>query len=45
LAGFILEISGKFPKRGDQINFKKYTFTIEALDNKRIKQVKTTRNA
>lgn len=45
LAGFILEISGKFPKKGDQINFKKYTFTIEALDNKRIKQVKTTRNA
>jgi len=45
LAGFILEISGKFPKRGEKINFKKYTFTIEALDNKRIKQVKTTRNA
>ena len=45
LAGFILEISGKFPKRGEKINFKNYTFTIEALDNKRIKQVKTTRNA
>jgi len=45
LAGFILEISGKFPKRGEKINFKKYTFTIEALDNKRIRQVKTTRNA
>jgi gliding motility-associated protein GldE len=45
LAGFILEISGKFPKRGAEINFKKYTFTIEALDKKRIKQVKATRNA
>jgi putative hemolysin len=45
LAGFILEISGKFPKRGEKINFKNYTFTIEALDSKRIKQVKTTRNA
>ena len=45
LAGFILEISGKFPKRGEKINFKKYTFTIEALDKKRIKQVKATRNA
>ncbi|MDA9092784.1 gliding motility-associated protein GldE [Polaribacter sp.] len=45
LAGFILEISGKFPKRGEKINFKNYTFTIESLDNKRIKQVKTTRNA
>ena len=45
IAGFILEISGKFPKKGEKINFKNYTFTIEALDKKRIKQVKATRNA
>ena len=45
LAGFILEISGKFPKKGEKINFKNYTFTIEALDKKRIKQVKATKNA
>ena len=45
LAGFILEVSGKFPKKGEKINFKNYTFTIEALDKKRIKQVKATRNA
>ncbi|MFT6959543.1 MAG: putative hemolysin [Polaribacter sp.] len=45
LAGFILEISGKFPKRGEKITFKNYTFTIEVLDKKRIKQVKATRNA
>ena len=45
LAGFILEISGKFPKKGAKINFKNYTFTIEALDKKRIKQIKATRNA
>ncbi len=45
LAGFILEISGKFPKKGEKIVFKNYTFTIEALDKKRIKQVKATRNA
>ena len=44
LAGFILEVSGKFPKKGEKINFKNYTFTIEALDRKRIKQVKATRN-
>jgi len=44
LAGFILEISGKFPKKGEQINFKNYTFTIEGLDKRRIKQVKATRN-
>ena len=45
LAGFILEISGKFPKKGEKIIFKNYTFTIEAMDKKRIKQIKATRNA
>ena len=45
LAGFILEVSGKFPKKGEKINFNKYTFTIETLDLKRIKQIKATRNA
>jgi gliding motility-associated protein GldE len=44
LAGFILEVSGKFPRRAEKINFKNYVFTIEALDRKRIKQVKVTRN-
>lgn len=45
LAGFILEVSGKFPKKEEKINFNKYMFTIEALDKKRIKQIKVTRNA
>ncbi|WP_299156109.1 gliding motility-associated protein GldE [uncultured Tenacibaculum sp.] len=45
IAGFILEISGKFPKKGEKINFSKYTFTIEVIDKKRIKQIKATRNA
>ncbi len=45
LAGFILEVSGKFPKQAEKIVFKHYTFTIEAMDRKRIKQIKTTRNA
>jgi gliding motility-associated protein GldE len=43
LAGFILEISGKFPKKGEKINFHNFSFTVEALDKKRIKQVKVTR--
>lgn len=42
LAGFVLEISGIFPRRGSKINFKNYVFTIEALDRKRIKQLKFT---
>ena len=44
LAGFLLEVSGKFPKKGEHIDFHMYTFTIEALDRRRIKQVKVTRN-
>jgi len=42
LAGFILEISGNFPKLKDKIKYKDYTFTIEAIDKKRIIQVKIT---
>ena len=42
IAGFVLEISGIFPKRQSKINFKNYVFTIEAIDKKRIKQIKFT---
>ena len=44
IAGFILEVSGSFPKIDSKINFKNYVFTIEALDKKRIKQIKVTIN-
>ncbi|MDT0295267.1 gliding motility-associated protein GldE [Mesonia ostreae] len=40
LAGFLLEISGEFPKRDQELKVEHFTFTIEAVDNKRIKQVK-----
>jgi len=40
IAGFILEISKAFPRIGSKIKFKNYVFTVEALDKKRIKQVK-----
>ncbi len=40
LAGFVLEISGSFPKRNSKIKYKNYVFTIEALDKKRIKRLK-----
>ncbi len=42
LAGFILEISGSFPKRNSKIKYKNYVFTVEALDKKRIKRLKIT---
>jgi gliding motility-associated protein GldE len=42
LAGFILEISGKFPKKQEKISFENYLFTVEAVDRKRLKQLKVT---
>ncbi len=42
IAGFVLEISGSFPKKGEKINFKHFAFTVEALDRKRIKQIKVS---
>lgn len=42
LAGFILEILGNFPKKGQKINFDRYRFTIETVDKKRVKQIKVT---
>ncbi len=43
LAGFILEIHGKFPKKNEVIQYKKLSFTIEVIDKKRIKQIKVSR--
>ncbi|CAL68516.1 gliding motility-associated protein GldE [Christiangramia forsetii] len=40
LAGFLLEISGGFPKKNDEITFLNYSFIIEVIDDKRIKQIK-----
>lgn len=40
LAGFVLEISGGFPKKGEILSFDNYSFTVEAIDNKRLKQIK-----
>ena len=40
VAGFLLEQLGSFPKVNTTFRFKKIVFTIEAVDRKRIKQVK-----
>jgi putative hemolysin len=40
LGGVILELNRGFPKAGDVIQFNQFTFTIEAVDKKRIKRVK-----
>ncbi len=42
IAGFVLEISGNFPKRGEKVHFKNYQFLVESLDKRRLKQIKIT---
>jgi gliding motility-associated protein GldE len=40
LAGLILELKGEIPSKNDTITYENYVFTIEAVDNRRIKQIK-----
>ena len=40
LGGLILEINSNMPKLGDSIEFGRFTFFIEAADDKRIKKIK-----
>ena len=42
IAGFVLEISGNFPRMNSKIKFENYVFKIESIDNKRIKRIKVT---
>jgi len=42
IAGFVLEIAGSFPKRGELIEFNNYQFVVESLDRKRLIQIKIT---
>lgn len=42
LAGFLLEMSGSFPKKGEEIPFGDYLFTVAAIDRKRIRQIALT---
>jgi len=40
LGGFVLELTGRIPKKGEVVTLRNFTFTIEASDNKRIRRVK-----
>ncbi|MEP3208987.1 MAG: gliding motility-associated protein GldE [Maribacter sp.] len=42
IAGFVLEIAGSFPKKGEKVLFNDYQFLVESLDKKRLKQIKVT---
>lgn len=45
LAGFLLEISGNFPQKDKPIVFHNYSFTVEAFDKHRIKEIKVKINS
>lgn len=40
IAGFVLEVAGSFPRRGEVVPFEGYEFVVESLDRKRLKQIK-----
>lgn len=42
LAGMMLEITGRYPKIQEKISVGNFMFSIESIDNKRIKQIKLT---
>ena len=43
LAGLLLEIKGVIPDKNERIKYKKYIFTIESVDSRRIRKVKFER--
>jgi putative hemolysin len=40
MAGMLLELNGKIPFRNETIHYKHFAFTIESVDNRRIKRIK-----
>ena len=42
LAGFLLEVAGKFPATNEVIDFEGFLFKVESKDGRRIKRIKVT---
>ena len=42
LAGLVLELSGKFLNKGEKIEFGKFTFQVESVNQRRLLQIKVT---
>ena len=40
LGGFVLELTGRIPKKGERVELRNFTFVVEGSDNKRIRRVK-----
>lgn len=44
LGGFVLELTGRIPKKGERVALHNFTFVVEASDNKRIRRLKVIIN-
>ena len=44
VAGFVIELAEKIPLKNEKVKFNNFTFTIEAADKRKVKQVKVTRH-
>jgi gliding motility-associated protein GldE len=42
LAGLIIELFGRIPSAGEEIEFQDYTFKVQSVDTRRIKKVRVT---
>ncbi len=42
IAGFVLELTSKFPIKDQKITYQGFKFRVLALDKKRIKKIKVT---
>jgi gliding motility-associated protein GldE len=40
LGGFVLELTGRIPQKGERVNLRNFTFMVESADNKRVRRVK-----
>lgn len=40
LGGFVLELTGHIPQKGERVNFRNFQFTVESADNKRLRRIK-----
>jgi gliding motility-associated protein GldE len=40
IGGFVLELTGRLPKKGERVPLRNFLFTVEAADDKRIRRVR-----
>lgn len=40
LGGFVLELTGRIPQKGERVSLHNFDFTVESADNKRVRRVK-----